>query len=169
MEGAKRISQAVRGLLDYARPNPLTLSKVDLFRLAGETLNFLQRQPMFRRIELQNRIPEDLPRMVADANQLSQILMNLLLNAAQATPPGGTIMIAGEKAHSADVIELRVSDTGCGIPADILPHVFEPFYTTKPSGQGIQKSLCRPSPCFPGHSRIWMAQSRRSRPLSELT
>ena len=64
-------------------------------------------------------------------NQLSQILMNLLLNAAQATPAGGSITISAEKEQSADLIELRVSDSGSGIPADILPHVFEPFFTTK--------------------------------------
>ena len=89
IEGAKRISLAVRGLLDYARPGPLTLSKVNLRRLADETLNFLGHQPMFRQIELQNCIPADLPSISADSNQLSQILMNLLLNAAQATAPGG--------------------------------------------------------------------------------
>src|SRR5580704_17183914 len=61
IEGAKRISLAVRGLLDYARPGPLTLSKVSLRRLADETLNFVGHQPMFRQIELQNCIPADLP------------------------------------------------------------------------------------------------------------
>ena len=57
--------------------------------------------------------------------------MNLLLNAAQATPPGGTITVLADKVKFADMIELRVRDTGGGIPADILPHVFEPFFTTK--------------------------------------
>jgi len=90
IEGAKRISSAVRGLLDYARPGPLRLSKVNLHRLGTETLKFVEHQPMFRRITLQNCIPVDLPYISADANQLSQILMNLLLNAAEATPPGGT-------------------------------------------------------------------------------
>jgi two-component system NtrC family sensor kinase len=101
---------------------------VNLNRLAAETLKFLDLQHMFRRIELQNCIPTDLPSISADTNQLSQILMNLLLNAAQATPPGGTITILADKAKFADVIELRVRDTGSGIPADILPHVFEPFF-----------------------------------------
>src|SRR5581483_6245267 len=131
IEGAKRISLAVRGLLDYARPGPLTLSKVNLRKLADETLNFIGHQPMFRQIELQNCIPADLPNITADSNQLSQILMNLLLNAAQATAPGGRITILAEKVKFAEFVELRVRDTGAGIPADILPHVFEPFFTTK--------------------------------------
>ncbi len=142
IEGAKRISNAVRGLLDYARPGPLTLSKVSLRALVEETLNFVGHQPMFRQIELQNCIPRDLPMISADANQLSQILMNLLLNAAQATPPGGKITMLADKVKFADTIELRVRDTGCGIPADILPHVFEPFFTTKRGrGTGLGLSI----------------------------
>ena len=142
IEGAKRISLAVRGLLDYARPGPLMLSKVNLSRLAAETLKFLEHQPMFRQIALQNCIPLDLPSISADANQLSQILMNLLLNSAQATPPGGTITVLADKVKFAEMIELRVRDTGTGIPADILPHVFEPFFTTKRGkGTGLGLSI----------------------------
>src|ERR1039458_458653 len=142
IEGAKRISSAVRGLLDYARPRPLKLSMVNLHRLAGGTMKFLDHQPMFRQIELQNCIPLDLPSISADANQLSQILMNLLLNAAQATPSGGTIAVLAEKVRFSEMIELRVRDTGCGIPADILPHVFEPFFTTKRGkGTGLGLSI----------------------------
>jgi signal transduction histidine kinase len=142
IEGAKRISFAVRGLLDYARPGPLVLSQVNLNRLASETLTFLEHQPMFRGIELQNCIPLDLPNISADGNQLSQILMNLLLNAAQATPPGGRITVLADNVRFAEMIELRVRDTGCGIPAAILPHVFEPFFTTKRGkGTGLGLSI----------------------------
>jgi signal transduction histidine kinase len=142
IHGTKRISSAVRGLLDYARPSPLTLSKVNLRLLAEETLKFVGHQPMFRNIELQNCVPADLPAIIADSNQLSQIVMNLLLNAAQATTPGGRITILADKPKSADVIELRVCDTGSGIPADILPHVFEPFFTTKRGkGTGLGLSI----------------------------
>ena len=105
IEGARRISSAVRGLLDYARPGPLMLDKVNLSRLAAETLKFLEHRPMFRQIELQNCIPLDLPNISADANQLSQILMNLLLNAAQATPPGGAITILADKVKFAEMID----------------------------------------------------------------
>ncbi len=144
IEGSKRISSAVRGLLDYARPSPLTLSKVSLRLLAEESLKFVAHQPMFRNIDLQNCVPGDLPSITADSNQLSQILMNLLLNAAQATAPGGRITILADKVKFADVIELRVCDTGSGIPADILPHVFEPFFTTKRGkGTGLGLSITR--------------------------
>ena len=144
IEGAKRISSAVRGLLDYARPGPLKLSQVNLHRLTGETLKFLERQPMFCQLQLQNCVPVDLPSISADANQLSQVLMNLLFNAAQATPAGGTVAVLAEKVRFTEMIELRVRDTGCGIPADILPHVFEPFFTTKRGkGTGLGLSITR--------------------------
>ena len=142
IEGAKRISSAVRGLLDYARPGPLLLGKVNLFKLVSETLKFVEHQPMFRHITLANRVPLDLPAITADVNQLSQILMNLLLNAAQATPAGGSITISAGLEKSAGIIELRVRDSGNGIPADILPHVFEPFFTTKRGkGTGLGLSI----------------------------
>jgi signal transduction histidine kinase len=142
IEGTKRISSAVRGLLDYARPGPLLLGKVNLFKLVAETLKFVENQPLFRHITLANRVPLDLPAITADVNQLSQILMNLLLNAAQATPAGGNITISAGMEHSARIIELRVHDSGSGIPADILPHVFEPFFTTKRGkGTGLGLSI----------------------------
>jgi signal transduction histidine kinase len=144
IEGTKRISSAIKGLINYARPGPLMLSKINLERLVSEELAFLEHQPLFRKIKLEKKVPADLPAITADANQLSQVLMNLLLNAAQATPEGGAITISAEKVKFADKIEIRVCDTGVGIPADILPHVFEPFFTTKRgkgTGLGLSISL----------------------------
>lgn len=142
IEGAKRISSAVRGLLNYARPGPLLINKINLDRLIAEAFYFLQHQPMFRRISLEKKIPADLPQISADANQLSQVLMNLLLNAAQAMPEGGSITIQAEKVKFAERIEVTLTDTGEGIPADVLPHVFEPFFTTKRGkGTGLGLSI----------------------------
>jgi signal transduction histidine kinase len=140
--GAKRISATLRGLVNYARPGPLVLSKISLHRLVMDTLSFLEGQPMLRDKQLENQVPTDLPHIRADANQLSQVLMNLLLNAAEATPEGGSITISASKLTYVDSIEIRVSDTGCGIPPDILPHVFEPFFTTKRGkGTGLGLSI----------------------------
>jgi signal transduction histidine kinase len=122
--GAKRISSTLHGLVNYARPSPLVLSKISLHRLIEDTLTFLEHQPMLRGKQLENTVPRDLPHIRADANQLSQVLMNLLLNAAEATPEGGRISITASKLTFVDMIEIRVSDTGCGIPTDILAHVF---------------------------------------------
>jgi signal transduction histidine kinase len=142
IHGAKRISNTLRGLVNYARPGPLVLSKISLHRLVMDTLGFLEGQPMLRGKTLENQVPAGLAHIRADANQLSQVLMNLLLNAAEATPEGGKITISAGKLTYVDSIEVRVSDTGCGIPPDILPHVFEPFFTTKKGkGTGLGLSI----------------------------
>jgi signal transduction histidine kinase len=140
--GAKRISSTLHGLVNYARPGPLVLSKISLHRLVTDALGFLEHQPMLRGKQLDNEVPRDLPHIRADANQLSQVLMNLLLNAAEATPEGGPISISASKLTFVDTIEIRISDTGCGIPPDILAHVFEPFFTTKRGrGTGLGLSI----------------------------
>lgn len=142
IEGTKRISATIKGLIDYARPGPLQLGKMNLSWLIDETFTFLHHQPLFRKIKLVKNLPADLPAITADENQISQVLMNLLLNSAQAMPEGGTVTIAAEKIKFTEKVELRISDTGQGIPADILPHIFEPFFTTKRGrGTGLGLSI----------------------------
>ena len=138
--GTERIAATLRGLVNYARPGPLVLSNLSLRRLASDALGFLEGQPALRGKKAENLVPEDLPRILVDSNQLSQVLMNLLINAAEATADGGRITISASKVASADSIEIRVSDTGCGIPPEVLPHVFEPFFTTK-GGKGTGLGL----------------------------
>lgn len=140
--GAKRISSTLRGLLNYARPSPPLLSKINLGRLVIDTISFLENQPILRGKVLENEVPAELPSVRVDANQLSQVLMNLLLNAAEATSAGGRITVSATKLAFVESIEIRVSDTGCGIPAEVLPHVFEPFFTTKLGrGTGLGLSI----------------------------
>jgi signal transduction histidine kinase len=142
IEGATRISFTVRSLLNYARPAPLRLSHVNLERMIADTLSFLQHQPLFLGIQLELHVDPDTPAITADANQISQIMTNLLLNAAQATPAGGSITVTVEKVKFEDRLSIRVTDTGEGIPADVLPHVFEPFFTTKRGkGTGLGLSI----------------------------
>jgi C4-dicarboxylate-specific signal transduction histidine kinase len=91
--------------VNYARPGPLVLSKISLHRLIEDTLAFLEHQPMLRGKQLENSVPRGLPHIRADANQLSQVLMNLLLNAAEATPEGGRISITASKLTFVDMIK----------------------------------------------------------------
>src|SRR5438309_6625852 len=142
ISGAKRISATLRGLVNYARPGPLILSKLSLHRLVSDTFGFLENQPMLRGKQLENSVPTDLPYIRADANQLSQVLMNLLLNAAEATLEGGRITVSASKLTFVESVEIRVTDTGSGIPPDVLAHIFEPFFTTKRGkGTGLGLSI----------------------------
>ena len=140
--GTKRISATLRGLVNYARPGPLVLTRISVHRLVADTLGFLEGQPILRDKVVQNDVPADLPAIRADATQLSQVLMNLLLNAAEATPEGGRITISASKLTYVESIEIRVTDTGVGIPPEVLPHLFEPFFTTKRGkGTGLGLSI----------------------------
>jgi signal transduction histidine kinase len=140
--GAKRISSTLRGLVNYARPSPPVLSRISLARLVADTIAFLEHQPMLRGKILEVEVASDLPLIRADANQLSQVLMNLLLNAAEATPEEGRITISATKLAYVESIEIRVRDTGCGMRPEVLAHVFEPFYTTKRGrGTGLGLSI----------------------------
>lgn len=151
IEAARRISVTLRSLMNYARPGPLILSKVNLHRLVSDTLAFLQHQPMLHGRILENRVPPDLPSIRVDANQLSQVFMNLLLNAAQATPEGGRITVSADRSARNDAIDIRIADTGCGILPDVLPHVFEPFFSTK-RGKGTGLGLSISQAYVHGHS-----------------
>jgi len=140
--GTKRISATLQGLVNYARPSPPLLSRISLARLVSDTVAFLENQPMLHGRTLENRVPADTPLLRADANQLSQVLMNLLLNAAEATPEGGRITISAQKLTYVESLEIRVMDTGSGIPPDVLAHVLEPFFTTKRGrGTGLGLSI----------------------------
>ena len=142
ISGTKRIAASLRGLVNYARPGPLVLSNLNLHRLVTDTLSFLEGQPVLRGKRVDTQVPESLPHILVDSNQLSQVLMNLLLNAAEATPDGGRISISAGEIRDGESLEIRVSDTGCGIPPEILPHVFEPFFTTKRGkGTGLGLSI----------------------------
>lgn len=140
--GARRISSTLRGLVNYARPSPPVLSRISLARLVADTVSFVENQPMLRGKVLAIEVPSDLPLLRADANQLSQVLMNLLLNAAEATQEQGRITVSASKLAYVESLEIRVSDTGSGMPPEVLAHVFEPFYTTKRGrGTGLGLSI----------------------------
>jgi signal transduction histidine kinase len=146
IEGTKRISQTIRGLLNYTRPDPLLLTRLNLNRMVDDTLSFLEHQPLFRGITMEKDIPTDLPEITADANQLSQIVMNLLLNAAQASPDVGTITIAAQKVKFADSVEITVSDTGkgtgLGLPRRNRQHVRQ--RASQPSARTGRRQLHAP-------------------------
>jgi signal transduction histidine kinase len=85
----------------------------------------------------------DLPNVECDASQVQQVVLALAMNAIEAMPDGGTLALRARRASQAEDagVEIDVTDTGCGIPADVLPHVFEPFFTTKDHGNGVGLGL----------------------------
>jgi len=144
-----RIDRIVDGLLSLTRRTEFTPSKISLAQLIGQTLLLIRTQAREQSIEIVwEGAPQEIYAM-ADAAQLKQLMLNLVMNSMQAMPNGGRLQIdlnvrsqalglPGEK----DWAVISITDTGCGIPPETLDRVFDPFFTTKPRGTGLGLSTC---------------------------
>ena len=143
----ERISGIIRSLLDTVRPRDPEIRVTSLRTVLDRALPLLRHPARRRQVTLQTHVPDDLPLMSADAGQLQQVLINLILNAIDATPVGGEVEVAAHHAIVRDRsgVAVSVHDTGPGISAELLPRVFEPFFTTKPAGRGsgLGLAICR--------------------------
>jgi two-component system NtrC family sensor kinase len=135
----KRAREIVKGLLDFARETPQVKTQVNINELVRHTILLLGKRDALQDIQLVEALAEPLPEVLGDKNQLQQVLINLALNACEAMPDGGTLMLATSAAAGRIVIE--VADTGCGIKKEHLDKVLEPFFTTKPVGKGTGLGL----------------------------
>ncbi|MGB3340001.1 MAG: ATP-binding protein [bacterium] len=140
LESAYRISETVRGLLNFARPNPPKFTKISINKIISETLSFLMHQPLFKKTKINEVLSDAVPQITADVNQIRQVLINIFLNAAQAMPDGGKLTVCTEKVKSKELVEIRVTDTGKGISKTDIKKVFDPFFTTK-RGEGTGLGL----------------------------
>lgn len=147
-----RISGTLKDLVNFARPAPAQRTRVDLNPLVSETLRLVGYNSRFRGISFEPQLDSSLRPAFADSNEIQQVLINLLFNAADATQrEGGAIRIVTENQTAHDnggrikKIMMRVADNGIGIPAEHLNRVFDPFFTTKPAGAGVGLglSLCQ--------------------------
>jgi signal transduction histidine kinase len=136
-----RLDRSVKDLLVFARPKPPQYQRCDLPRTIERVLDLLRKEPEFERIRFEYSLPRDLPSVAADEHQLEQLLMNLLLNAAQASAPGGVVRLAATPRDAS--VRLVVRDRGSGMTEDVLGRAFEPFYTTKARGTGLGLPICR--------------------------
>jgi two-component system NtrC family sensor kinase len=136
--GVQRTQQIVRGLRDFSRKDEgEALKETDLAALCEETVALL-RHELAGRVEVVRRFAPD-SRVPCYPGALGQLLLNLVANAAQAMSGPGTLTL--ETRRLADAMELSVTDTGSGIPADVLPKIFDPFFTTKEVGRGTGLGL----------------------------
>ncbi|MGB8953037.1 MAG: ATP-binding protein [Candidatus Aminicenantales bacterium] len=142
LENVYRISETIRGLLNFARPTPPQFTRVNINQLIDDTLSFLSHQPIFRKVKMDKGLSPSLPQITADLNQIRQVLTNMLINAAQSMPAGGTLRVETAKVKFQETIEIDISDTGVGIPPENLKKIFHPFFTTKKSqGTGLGLSI----------------------------
>jgi signal transduction histidine kinase len=129
------------GMLSFSR-NAARRSGYAQVRRAIETASAILKYGMSRSaIELLVAVPDDLPEVACSQSDLEQVFLNLLTNAREATSHGGRITVTVRTVDG--IVEISVVDTGSGIPAGDLPRVLEPFFTTKPHGNGLGLSICR--------------------------
>jgi signal transduction histidine kinase len=135
----RRIRGIVDNFLRFARPTSLVLGEVKLDEVVRHIVELVKYEAQERGVEIAVDFPTDLPDVSGDETQLGQIFLNLMINAVQAMPEGGTLRIAGTNGTDAarSTIDVSVTDTGGGITKADLSKVFEPFFSTKPSGNGL--------------------------------
>jgi two-component system sensor histidine kinase PilS (NtrC family) len=131
---SERLNQFIKDFLGYARPAPLAIQTMNLAEALDEILVLLEHRRLPDQVKLIREYGESLP-IDADPQQLRQLFWNLCLNAVEAMPTGGELRVGAS--HDGQRLEVWVSDTGRGIAAQDLPHIFEPFFSTKPEGTGI--------------------------------
>lgn len=140
---AERATGTVRNLLDFTRVEQPSFIQLGIKEILDSTIRLTRNEIRLKKIQLDTRIDQDLPKIQGDFGQLQQVFLNLIMNSIQAMPHGGKLTIS---AHVEDEKALRidVSDTGIGIPEASLPHIFDPFFTTKEIGKGtgLGLSIC---------------------------
>jgi two-component system NtrC family sensor kinase len=143
IEQAERCSKIVRGLLGFSRRAESEKVKTNINDLIENTLSMVKNQSKFYNIKFNINLDQDLPEVLIDSNQIQQVFLNLLLNAADAMEDKGEITIATRMAegNGRRFIEIEFTDTGPGIPESIKDKIFEPFFTTKPTGKGTGLGL----------------------------
>ncbi len=137
----ERIHGVIRQLLDYARPGPGEARPVDLGEVVREAVSTVTLQPAFRGVELDVAIEAALPPVRAEADKLHQVLVNLLLNAGDALPAGGSRVVRVVVAAEPGAVVVRCQDSGHGFDPISLDRAFEPFFTTRDVGEGTGLGL----------------------------
>lgn len=138
-QGLTRVQGIVRQLLDFARQRDLVMGAVDVGRMLEETLALVRYQIARKRVKLALTPLQPPVHVQGDGGQLQQVFLNLLLNALDAVPERGDVRISAH--HDTGGIEIAVADNGCGIPAEDLGRIFDPFFSTKGVGKGTGLGL----------------------------
>lgn len=135
-----RINEIVEQFLRFAKPSPPLFEKTEVFPILEETLQLLRPQIEKSRISVKKEF-YPLPPMTIDKEQIKQVILNILLNAIQAMPEGGHLILGGRVSEDGDGVKLWIKDSGVGIPSEMMNKLFDPFFSTKESGMGLGLSI----------------------------
>ena len=137
-----RCGEIVKDLLSFARRTKITMESNSIEDIINKTLNLISHELEMKELQVKKNIAPNLPKIKCDFKQIQQVLLNLMYNASEAMPNGGTLTVAADKADGGKaLIEVAISDTGCGISEKNMENIFEPFFTTKEEGKGAGLGL----------------------------
>jgi two-component system NtrC family sensor kinase len=138
---SRRCGEIVRNLLTFARATPFNFEPADLSGIVDRSVRLVQHQLDLGSIELHLDLASDLPAVQCDPSQIEQVLVALIMNAIDAMPKGGNLTLRGRQLPASAEVQLQVQDDGVGVPAEVLPNLFEPFFSTKERGHGVGLGL----------------------------
>ncbi len=131
----QRLDRIVENFLRFSKPSVPEIKPVDIVALVERVLGLVAFEAAGHGVGIETHLDPKLARIPGDEGQLSQVFLNVIINALQAMPNGGALTLTTRK--DGDWAEVAVTDTGPGIAEDVLPHVFDPYFTTRPSGVGL--------------------------------
>lgn len=145
-----RCAKIISDLLNFARETKPDKKSVNINDIIEQTISIIEHQSSFHNINIVRHLDKKLPAVIADAAQIKQIFINIILNAGEVMAQGGTLTVTTSTRHDKkpslshsyqDYIEITLSDTGAGIPPENMGKIFDPFFTTKDPGQGTGLGL----------------------------
>jgi signal transduction histidine kinase len=141
VEQADRSRLIVSNLLDFARESEMKTGLLQIKDLIEEVIQLTANEIKHSKVKVARRFASNLPPFHGDRQQISQVFVNLVLNAIDAMPDGGTLTVTTRITDARDYITVEIEDTGVGIPEYELPNIFDPFFTSKPHGKGTGLGL----------------------------
>jgi PAS domain S-box-containing protein len=136
-----RCGEIVKNLLAFSRRNKIDIKPQEIDQIINRTLVLISHDLELKEIKLTGKVDPDLPKVKCDFRQIQQALLNLIGNASEAMENGGTLTVLAGRADKDGFIEIRISDTGCGISEQDQKSIFEPFFTTKEEEKGVGLGL----------------------------
>ena len=131
----ERLNRAIGDLIGLSRPTDIRPRMTGMRRLIGDTLRLIGQDAANHKVAIRFDAPEVLPDVAIDPDRMRQVILNLCLNGLEAMPDGGELFLSLHP--EPDALRLEIRDTGVGIAPDALPHIFDPYFTTKGQGTGL--------------------------------
>jgi two-component system sensor histidine kinase HydH len=132
-----RLNRVVGQLLEFARPVQVSPKLTSLKDLVDDSVRLIEQKAQEKQISVSTLVSAKIDKAVIDPDRINQVLLNLYLNAIESMQPGGELGVGLSAGEEGQQFEIRVSDTGCGIPGDHLSRIFDPYFTTKSTGTGL--------------------------------